>query len=239
MKDRSISFYLHNDIYIYANFKASDGRLRMSTGITLSEGETIKTLAKHKKNKLASLEAQIDRHIGDSYLAGKPILKRNIQNIIRSGNTAYPVSKMVNDFIKAVAGDEITIKLQKKKNQVKIPLHPIAKDILEKYGYVLPKFSNRAINRIIKDVCKDAGFKERVLFTRTHGGQLVRDYKEKWELTTSHTMRRSFATNALKSGLKEWVIMAIGGWKSEASFKKYKRKSEKIFYIGFTPKWKR
>ncbi len=130
------------------------------------------------------------------------------------------------DYRKAVQGGELIIKLQKKSNQVRIPLHPIAIQILEKYDYCLPKIPVYLFDRQIKKMCQLAGFNEPVLFSRTHGGKLVKEYKRKWELTTTHTMRRSFATNALKAGMKEWVIMAIGGWRSESAFKKYKRMSE-------------
>lgn len=133
------------------------------------------------------------------------------------------------NYKNAVVGNELIVELKKKKNRVTVPLHHIAIEILEKYDYTLPKIGMHDFNhykRGIRKVCKEAGFNQLVLFTRTEGMQRAERYKEKWELTTSHTMRRSFATNALKLGMKEWVIMAIGGWKSEASFKKYKRMSE-------------
>lgn len=130
------------------------------------------------------------------------------------------------DYRNAYNGRELVIKLQKKSNQVTLPLHPIALEILNKYGFVLPKIIMKVFNERIKDVCEEAGFSDKMLFSRTQGGVLVKEYRFKYQLTTSHTMRRSFATNALKSGLKEWVVMAIGGWRSEAAFKKYKRMSE-------------
>lgn len=130
------------------------------------------------------------------------------------------------DYQKAVNGAELIVKLQKKGNQVKIPLHPIAIKILGKYGYKLPKIPLYLFDRQIKKMCQMAGFNEPVLFSRTHGGKLKKEYKQKWELTTTHTMRRSFATNSLKAGMNEWVVMAIGGWRSESAFKKYKRMSE-------------
>lgn len=134
------------------------------------------------------------------------------------------------DYRRAVHGANITVKLQKRANQVKIPLHPIALQILEKYNYSLPKIPIHVFDRHVKEICRRAGFVEPVLFSRTHGGKLLKEYRQKWELTTSHTMRRSFATNALKMGMPEWAVMAIGGWKSESAFRKYKRMSETDAY---------
>lgn len=130
------------------------------------------------------------------------------------------------DYTKAYNGREIVTKLKKKGNQIKIPLHPVALMILQKYNFVIPLLPMNNLNRNIKEVCKDAGFTEPVLFSRTEGGALRKEYIPKYKLTASHTMRRSFATNALKMGSQEWEVMAIGGWRSESAFKKYKRMSE-------------
>lgn len=130
------------------------------------------------------------------------------------------------DYRNAIKGNELTVKLQKRKNQITIPLHPTAAELLKKYDYALPRFKMVRFNVEIRKVCKLAGFTDKVLFTRTHGGVLQREYKEKWELTTSHTMRRTYATNAMKGGMEQWAVMNVGGWKSEASFRKYLRMSE-------------
>ena len=44
---------------------------------------------------------------------------------------------------------------------------------------------------------------------------------EKWQLVSSHTGRRSFASNAYSMGIPAVTIMAITGHKTEAAFLKY------------------
>jgi integrase len=44
---------------------------------------------------------------------------------------------------------------------------------------------------------------------------------KKWQLVTTHTARRSFATNLYKSGFPTLSIMAITGHTTEKSFLKY------------------
>lgn len=134
------------------------------------------------------------------------------------------------DYTKSISGGQIVTKLKKKQNKVSVPIHPIAMDVLKKHNFLIPKIKMWEFDIHIKHVVKEAGFNDLVLFSRTEGGQLRREYKEKWELTSSHTMRRSFATNALKMGMPEWAVMLIGGWKSESAFKKYKRMSETDAY---------
>jgi integrase len=43
----------------------------------------------------------------------------------------------------------------------------------------------------------------------------------KWKMVTTHTARRSFATNLYKQDFPSLGIMAITGHKTEASFLKY------------------
>ena len=44
---------------------------------------------------------------------------------------------------------------------------------------------------------------------------------KKWEVVSSHTARRTFATNLYKSGFPSISIMQITGHKTEAAFLKY------------------
>lgn len=106
--------------------------------------------------------------------------------------------------------------------KVIIPLHEVVKQILEKYDYELPKvITNQKFNQYIKEAAEEAGIKESVFKRITKGG-IEQDTKyQKWELITTHTARRSFATNLYKSGFASQSIMQITGHKTETSFLKY------------------
>ena len=49
----------------------------------------------------------------------------------------------------------------------------------------------------------------------------------KYALVSSHTARRSFATNAYKAGIPSIAIMKITGHKRESTFMRYIRVSER------------
>lgn len=116
----------------------------------------------------------------------------------------------------------ITIKQQKTGTEVIIPLHPISTAILEKYNYTPPKpVSNQRFNEIIKIICRIAEITEKEKKEITKGGLKQIDYLEKCELVSSHTGRRSFATNNYRMGLDTYTIMKITGHKTESSFLKY------------------
>lgn len=118
--------------------------------------------------------------------------------------------------------DTLYIEQQKTENRVVIPLHPVVKSILRKYDGVLPKMiSNQKFNEYIRKVCKKAKLNNSVTKSITQGGIRKAKVKEKWEMVSSHTARRSFATNLYKDGFPTISIMAITGHRSERDFKKY------------------
>lgn len=116
----------------------------------------------------------------------------------------------------------ISIVQSKTDELVAIPVHPVFERIWEKYGGELPtSISNQKFNEYIKEVCKLAGIDGGVLKSITKGGKRRTERYEKWELVSSHTARRSFATNLYKSGFPSISIMQITGHKTETAFLKY------------------
>lgn len=77
--------------------------------------------------------------------------------------------------------------------------------------------SSQKANDHLKQICLAAKL-GKVVFK----GELV----DKWRLISTHTGRRSFATNAYLSGLDRISIMKITGHRTEASFMKYIRIEE-------------
>lgn len=129
------------------------------------------------------------------------------------------VTRIKPEFIQ---NDILTIVQQKTGGRVAIPLHPVVKSILEKYNGNLPEcVSNQKFNAALKDLGRYADLNERVFKSITKGGQKETTVYKKWELITSHTARRSFATNLYKSGFPSISIMQITGHKTEKAFLKY------------------
>lgn len=123
---------------------------------------------------------------------------------------------------KNIKNDLISIKQQKTGTEVFIPLHPMSIAILEKYDYNPPKpVSNQRFNEVIKIICRIAEIDKKEKKEITKGGIKQINYYEKWRLISSHTGRRSFATNNYRMGLDTYTIMRITGHKTENSFLKY------------------
>jgi len=106
---------------------------------------------------------------------------------------------------------------------VVIPIHDTVTEIINKYSGVLPKaISNQKTNDYLKELTKKIPeMKAKVPINYTKAGQKVIQNFEKWELVTTHTARRSFATNEFKAGTPSITIMAITGHKTEKAFLRY------------------
>lgn len=106
---------------------------------------------------------------------------------------------------------------------VVIPMHPVVKEILESGFDMTKEISEQKLNKHIKELCKMAGLTQIESVVKTENDKEVERQYEKWELVTSHTARRSAATNMLMSGVEASDIMILGWWSSEKSFWKYIR----------------
>jgi len=103
-----------------------------------------------------------------------------------------------------------------------IPLHPMVKAIITKYGGVLPKSVDKSKTlKHIRKCAEWAGISESVSLSRVKGGQTETKNGEKHQFLMNHTARRSFATNMYLRGVPSISIMAITGHTTEANFLKY------------------
>jgi integrase len=121
-------------------------------------------------------------------------------------------------------GGFIQLKTQKTGAVVTIPIHPIVRQIIERNNGVLPNIpSQQSFGNTIKRVCKKAGITETVLWERTVGTKIVHKKMKKWELVSSHTARRTGATNMYLAGIPTARIMLLTGHATEQSFFMYIR----------------
>ncbi|MVM33248.1 tyrosine-type recombinase/integrase [Spirosoma sp. HMF4905] len=119
-------------------------------------------------------------------------------------------------------GQILTRNTIKTGERVSIPLNPNVLSILKKYGGIPPRtITNQRMNNYLKELSQFAGFSELTEVSRTKGGFRQTRALEKWELITTHTARRSFATNAYLAGVPTISIMKITGHKSESMFMRY------------------
>lgn len=120
------------------------------------------------------------------------------------------------------------VRIQAKKTGIKsvIPIHWVVQEIIDNGYDFSTTMTDQKLNKHIKEVAKMACITEEVTYTRNSGGKAVQLSSPKYELISSHTARRSFATNAYKAGIPTVSIMKITGHKKESTFLKYIKISE-------------
>lgn len=119
-------------------------------------------------------------------------------------------------------GTFIKISTMKTGEMVVIPLHWIVSALLQKYNYDLPRsISNQKMNDYLKDIGEKAGIDESVSITKFEGGIKVARTSPKYKLISTHTARRSGATNMYLAGIPAISIMKITGHKTEQAFMRY------------------
>jgi integrase len=112
---------------------------------------------------------------------------------------------------------------QKTGEPVFIPMHWQVKEILEKYDGKPPVLSDQVLNRQLKILGKLANLNNMVYDTRSRKSSMCPRY----ELITTHTARRSCATNMYLAGFDLYFIQGIlGHTKIETT----------IMYLGITRK---
>ncbi|QES88103.1 site-specific integrase [Rhizosphaericola mali] len=191
---------------LHSNFKFKSKRFKKTTeesfSVYLSEDQ-IKTLSVLNLENNPNDEVIRDLFVASCWLG------------LRVGNLLEITKSHIH-------GNIISIRSEKTSEFIDIPLHPIVKKTIIKYGGLLPNaLTEWQVNRRIKDIVKMAGFTDNVAYSITKGGRKVSMTEPFYSLVTTHTARRSFATNMYKRGINIQTIMAITGHNSERTFMSY------------------
>lgn len=148
-------------------------------------------------------------HARDIFIAGC-LTGQRVSDYLRYSNDMIVV---VNDII------FLKVKQVKTKKTVMIPLDKRVRDILDKYNGRMPKMCDSTLNDYVHIICEIMGWTWTPQIENLHrsakGGYRFCD------LVTSHTARRSFATNAYKAGVPLSSIIAITGHAREEGLRRY------------------
>lgn len=105
--------------------------------------------------------------------------------------------------------------------RVIIPIRKELDHILQKYDYNLPKTHEQKLNELIKEIGKLAQIDMLIEIKKIKGGQTTTEIVPKYKLITTHTARRSGATNMYLAGIPSIDIMKLTGHKTESVFLNY------------------
>lgn len=136
--------------------------------------------------------------------------------------------KRINDFL-FTKNTIVISETEKTGATVEIPIHPQVRNVLNKREKTMPKIiSSQKFNDYVKEVCRLAGITEVTLgnIKNPDTNRKEKGYYPKYKLISSHTARRSFATNHYGI-FPERTIMSCTGHKSLTQFHKYLKTTQK------------
>jgi integrase len=154
--------------------------------------------------------------------------------------TGLRVSDIKMLTIENFLGDIINITMKKTKRNLSIPVHPDVKKVLKKRDGQLPRIiSSQKFNKYIKVVAQECEINQ-----KTHGAKKDKEtnrnkegYYEKWELITSHTGRRSLATNLYLDGIEPEIARRATGHKTVKQYLDYVKASVDEHVDVINKKW--
>lgn len=122
-------------------------------------------------------------------------------------------------------GNYIVKRTKKTNVDVKVPAHDYVLEIFAKYnGHIPSGLCIQYFNKYLKVIMREIGLNDKITYSFTKGGKLQTVTREKWELVSSHTARRSAATNMYLTGrMKTLEIMKLTGHRTEQNFFRYIR----------------
>lgn len=152
-----------------------------------------------------------------------------LENVKRLFLVGCTTGLRVSDLMKIkdypINDNFIEITTQKTNQPLLIPIDPRVKEFIP----TLRPLAHPVFNRYIKELCELAKINKPLKgYTRGKGNKRILGVYPKYKLITSHTMRRSFASN-LYGKVPTVVIMAITGHTTEKSFLTYIKKPQRDF----------
>ena len=127
-----------------------------------------------------------------------------------------------------IKSNHIEVVTQKTSECLKIDLNDYSREILNRYkdypttnNSALPVISGQKMNEHLKDLCRLAGFTEKIRIVYFKGSERIEEIHEKWELITTHCGRRTFVVNALYLGIPAEVVMKWTGHSDYKAMKPY------------------
>ena len=107
-----------------------------------------------------------------------------------------------------------------------LPVSSRLLECLQRNGGIAPQLSQQKFNEAIKRACKKIGMTEKLHISKSRGSSRVSQAKERWELVSSHTARRTGCSLLYLSGVPIKRCMMVSGHSTEKVFMNYIRISK-------------
>jgi integrase len=220
--------YGNKTLGILRQFMERARRQKLHTNIQYQGGGWLVTQKKAVGEKVILSPEEL-QHLANMELSG--YLKKVRDMFLIGAGTGQRFSDysryQPHHFYRSIKGTPIlSLIAQKTDIPAKVPLNifPWLLPLLEEYEYTSPELSMQKLNDGLKILGEKAGLNDMVLVVEQLMGRkptVVKKYKPKCELLTTHTCRRSFATNLYRMGYSLAQIMPMTGHSTEGHLRVY------------------
>jgi integrase len=170
-------------------------------------------------------------------LTGNVRLERVRDLFVLGCTTSLRFSDLIKVTIDQVRDDVLTIRQQKTREWVYIDLNQYSRGVLLKYADGLPSISEQKYNKYLKELGQYCGINSPVQTVRIQGTKRIEEVVPKYELMTSHIARKTFTTLSLAADMPAAVIKQYTGHRSEKSFQRYAKVTDKLKRDHMTRVW--
>ena len=125
-----------------------------------------------------------------------------------------------------VSGGMLNYNQLKTGRTVILPASPRLVFCLERNGGRAPVLSQQKFNEAIKRACQKIGMTQKLHISKSKGALRLPEAKERWEMVSSHTARRTGCSLIYLSGVPTKRCMMLSGHKTEKVFLNYIRISK-------------
>ncbi|MCX8050895.1 MAG: tyrosine-type recombinase/integrase [Chlorobi bacterium] len=109
------------------------------------------------------------------------------------------------------ASREIVLVTQKTRKAIRVPLLPEALEILERYDWTLPQWSNAYQNRLLKEALRACGITEPVEVIEYRGATRVVREVPKCDAISTHAAKRTFVSVLVARGVSLETVCRVTG----------------------------
>ena len=122
-----------------------------------------------------------------------------------------------------LAGDRLRYVQRKTGQAVVLPCSPRVREVFARNGGKCPKISEQEVGREMKRICRDLGgtFLDRIEVRKTRGAVSTIESRQRCDLVSTHTARRTGASLLYKSGVPIRVCRFLTGHATDSMFLNY------------------
>lgn len=210
--------------YISGHWKRIKTIMRLAQDKGLHKNTAYTKFVRHSEasDKIALTEIELNK-LAYAVLPEKEDLARDL--FLTACNIGFRISDWSQLKDSAIQNNIFSYTPEKTKFVCNVPIKPIVRRMLDKYNGslpVIPYNQRQPLNTNIREACRLAGITDTYDPRITKGGKTVRKGDTpRYKLISSHSGRRTFATQCVLKSIPVHLIMMMTGHQTLENFDKY------------------